>query len=81
MSMDVETYLNRDYNKQDPRKWLADMEALFPAISTVARKYLSIASSCVPSERIFSLTGNIVSKKGACLKPENVDMLIFLKKK
>ena len=33
---------------------------------------------CVASERLFSTSGNIVSDKRSCLKPERVNMLTFL---
>ena len=32
----------------------------------------------VPSERIFSPTGNIVSEKRSCLSPENINRLVIL---
>ena len=34
----------------------------------------------VPAERIFSTARLIVNQQRSCLKPENVDMLIFLNK-
>jgi len=66
--------------REDPLTWWLEREGLFPCISRLARKYLSVPASSVPSERIFSLAGNIVSRKRASLKPENVDMFIFMKK-
>ncbi len=41
---------------------------------------MCIPATSVPSERIFSTSGNIVTKLRASLKPENVDMLVFLHK-
>jgi hypothetical protein len=50
-------------------------------LSKLARKYMAIPASSVPSEPIFSLAGNIVNKKRTMLSPENVNLLIFLNKK
>ena len=82
LDSEIETFCNTTNitREEDSLKWWAERESLFPCLSWVAKKYLAIPASSVPSERIFSLAGNIVSKKRACLKPENVDMLIFLKK-
>ena len=46
--------------------------------SKVAKKYLSIPATLVPSERAFSTAGNIVNKKRACLQPSSVNVLVFL---
>ena len=82
LDSEIETYCNTTNiaREEDSLKWWAERDSLFPCLSWVAKKYFAIPVSSVPSERIFSSAGNIVSKKRACLKPENVDMLIFLKK-
>ena len=46
----------------------------------VARKYLCVNATSVASERIFSLGGNIVTKKRSCMKPHTVNELVFLGK-
>ena len=79
LTREVEMFLgcNFEKGKADVMKWWAAREKMFPTLAMCAKKYLCVPASSVPSERVFSLAGNIVSKKRACLKPENVDMLIF----
>ena len=58
---------------------LVERECLsYPILSHLARKYLAISATSVPSERAFSSAGNIVSVKRSCLQPESVNMLVFL---
>ena len=64
----------------NPLKWWMVNEQRFPKVSCIARKYLCAPSTSVPSERVFSAAGNIVSKKRSSLLPENVNSLIFLNK-
>ena len=68
-----------DYNS-DPLKWWKENEKRFPKLSSLAKTLLCIPATSVPSERIFSIAGNIVTKKICSLNPENVDMLIFMNK-
>ena len=60
--------------------WWKEREASYPILSKLAKKYLAIPATSVPSERIFSLAGNLVTKKRALLSPETVNILIFLNK-
>ena len=62
----------------DPLVWWKANSFRFPILSTLARKYLAIPATSVPSERAFSAAGHIVNKKRACLHPETVNMLVFL---
>ena len=46
-------------------------------MSYVIRKYLGKVATSVPSERLFSVTGNIVNSKRSSLDPSNVEKLVF----
>lgn len=65
---------------ENPLKWWKENRLLFPELAALARKRLSIAGTSVPSERLFSAAGNLLSAKRSSLAPENVDMLLFLNK-
>ena len=60
--------------------WWREEEKKFPALSCLARKYLCICGTSVPSERLFSDGGNIVNTLRNWLTPEHVNMLMFLSK-
>ena len=78
---EVDRYMDETYTRDDPLKWWATNQHSYPrCMSHLARKYLAIPASSVPSERIFSLTGNLVNKKRSQLSPENIDRLVFLNK-
>ncbi len=64
----------------DPVSWWRDRIGSYPLLSQMAARYLMIPATSVPSERVFSAAGNICSKKRSALKPENVNMLLFLHK-
>ena len=78
----IEDYLKRKTidPETNPLKWWSANEVDFPVISKLARKYLCICASSSPSERVFSVSGHIVSKKRNALKPDKVNMLVFLAK-
>lgn len=60
--------------------WWKQNELKYPKLATLARKHLSTPASSVSAERIFSMTGNIISKKRARLRHDLVDKLVFLNK-
>lgn len=64
----------------DPLEWWRKNECNYPHIARMARRYLAVPATSVPSERVFSAAGDIVSAKRSTLSPENADILIFLKK-
>ena len=61
-------------------KFWRDNKSSYPLLYQVAKKYLHIPATSVPSERIFSLAGFIVRKKRIKLLEKHVNLHIFLAK-
>lgn len=64
--------------EEDPLMWWRLHQSSFPNLSKLAKKFLCIQATSVPSERLFSAAGNIVTTKRNCLKPAKVNQLCFL---
>ena len=64
----------------NPLEWWKANHNTFPVLATLTKKYLCICATSSASERLFSASGNIVSAKRTCLKPDKVNMLVFLAK-
>ena len=64
--------------EQCPLEWWKIHAGSHPVIASLARMYLATPATTVPCERLFSVSGNIVSKKRASLTPTNVDKLVCL---
>ena len=64
----------------NPLKWWKDHEHRFNFLSPVAKQLMAVMGTSVPSERLFSAAGNLISAKRSCLSSKNVDMLLFLNK-
>lgn len=77
---ELQSYLSEPPSTELPLKWWKENELKYPKLSVVAKKYLAIPASSVSSERVFSLTGNIINKKRSRLRSDNVDMMVFLNK-
>jgi hypothetical protein len=50
----------------------------FKELGILATRFLSVSATSVPSERIFSKAGQIISNRRANLKSKNANFLIFL---
>ena len=71
----AEYVANLDSN---PLKWWNNRKHTYPLITKLVKKMFSIVATSVPSERLFSCAGNVISERRSCLLPENADKLIFL---
>ena len=67
-----------DEKKESPLVWWKNNTTRYPILSKLAKKYLAIPATSVPSERAFSIAGHISNVKRACLLPASVNMLVFL---
>lgn len=63
-----------------PLKWWKENAPMYPRLSSLSKAYLTVPATSVPSERVFSTAGDIVSAQRSQLLPANVDMLVFLQK-
>lgn len=50
----------------------------FVTLQRCVKNILCTPATSVPSERMFSKTGIVVSDKRSRIKPKDVDMLVFL---
>ena len=69
-----------DIDESQLEWWKLECKCM-PLLSAVAHKYLCVCATSVPSERVFSVGGQLVSQKRNSLKPEKVNNLIFYAKK
>ena len=80
--VETDRYLKQ---KQVPRSanalewWQAHCQE-FRKLSVLSKKYLCIPATSVPSERLFSKAGELVSARRSRLKPNHINMMLFLNK-
>ena len=79
---EINNYLDQptvesDYN---PLQWWKEHSCVFPLLAKMAKKYLCVPGTSVPSERIFSKGGIIVDPFRSRLSPSHVNTLVFLSK-
>ena len=79
VEIEYDTYMSfeRLRRKDDPLAWWRQHETHLPRLAKLAKKYLAVPATSVPSERVFSKAGQLVSARRANLNPKNVDMILF----
>lgn len=84
VTSDIDTQLNQYLREPymdmdtDPIQAWKTLKFSFPKMYEVAIRYLSIQGSSVPSERLFSKAGTIVSQERSRLLGKRVNKLVFL---
>lgn len=78
--MELDMYLTEHVIARSscPFKWWNENRSRFPVLADVAREFLSIPGTSVPSERLFSKAGDVIRKKRSSLKPTKANQAIFL---
>lgn len=61
-----------------PETWWLAKGSQLPMMAGLAIKWLACIATSVPSERVFSMSGNIVSIRRCALTPRLVENLVFL---
>ena len=79
---EIDSYMYLDFPpvdaEVDPLAWWKVERGQFPNIANLAKKYLCICGTSVPSEQSFSTASHIASQACGRLLPENVSKLLFL---
>lgn len=60
--------------------WWKSRQSVYPILSQVARKYLCISASSVAVERVFSVSGRVLTKFRLSLTDEHSEQQVFLSK-
>lgn len=64
----------------DPLMWWKSNSPTLPRLARLAKQVLCVPATSVPSERVFSTAGDIITAQRSQLASSTVDTLIFLKK-
>ena len=64
----------------DPLDWWKQYCNKYAQVAALARRYLPIPQTSVASERLFSLSGHVVTKTRNRLLPDTASAIVFLNK-
>lgn len=78
--VELRQYLNTAVTPRscDPLVLWKEMQAQYPNVFKIAVKYLCNSATSVPSERLFSKAGQVLTKQRNRLSGLNLDMILFL---
>lgn len=80
INVELRQYLNQPIipRQNDPLKYWQTVKHAYPVLFKIAKKYLSVVATSVPSERLFSKAGIIKSESKNRLTPKRLNILLFL---
>ena len=73
-------FLKEPIRIANPLEWWSGAQTRYPKLAQLAKQYLCIPATSVPSERVFSVAGLTVSKLRGSLDPDTVNEILFLHK-
>lgn len=78
--LEVRSYLEEPLFQRsaDPLSWWETKALIYPHLSHVMARRLCIVATSVPSERIFSKTGQIITERRNRISPAKLRHLVFL---
>ncbi|KYN29539.1 Zinc finger BED domain-containing protein 1 [Trachymyrmex cornetzi] len=78
--IELRQFLNANVvsRSEDPFKIWQKLKDVYPMVYEVAMKYFVIVGTSVPSERLFSAAGNVISMKRSKIKGKRASQIIFL---
>jgi len=74
-----EPVISREATPEAQRLYMLSKAFDFPIITQMARDYHAIPATSAPSERVFSMAGNLISKKRTRISSENVRYVLCLR--
>jgi len=78
--LEVRSYLEEPLFQRsaDPLSWWETKASVYPRLTYVMARRLCIVATSVPSERIFSKTGQIITERRNRISPSKLRHLVFL---
>ncbi|KAK1893683.1 Zinc finger BED domain containing protein 1 [Dissostichus eleginoides] len=79
--LEVRSYLEEPLipRTADPLSWWESKPSVYPRLVKVMARQLCIVATSVPSERIFSKTGQIITERRNRINPSKLRHLVFLR--
>ena len=75
----IEPCIHEESTFKEAQLYMQSKSYNFPIITQIARDFLAIPAISSPSERVFSLTGNLISKKRTKIASGNVRYMLCLR--
>ena len=77
--IELDVYMAEPASNKNPLDWWKEKHSLYPRISKVARRILTIPASSLSTDDVYNLTDQY-HMLDIRVKPEHVDMMMFLNK-